>query len=194
MTLFGNPFYYVPWTAIVHHTGLWGLPLNPPNPLINVLDVAITPQTSPATTPIMPTPSNTNLVVRYYYSVCGKNLYINYCYKHSGNPSSVGTAGTSSAYYYKIPSQFHSSLSPMLYSSENLTANTPGTRLGSGIFHAYNGGLDFGTVYYSTLNNGTPSLLFYREQTSWGPHSPSNFAYSIHKDTGFWFEAIVPLA
>jgi hypothetical protein len=175
-TLFGNSFFYQPWTAIVNHTGTYTT-----NPLIGVLDVQTT----------RPTPlSNSGLVIRYYYSVCGKNLYINYYFRQTG----AGTAGTSNAYYYKIPSQFHGSLSPMLYSSSSLTTPLPGTRLGSAVLHAYGNTINSGSVYYSTLNGGTPSILLYREQVTWGVQSPANFGYNVAQETGFWFEAIIPLA
>jgi hypothetical protein len=168
-------FSYVPWTAIVNHSGTWTT-----NPLIGVMNITTTyPQ--PA--------SNANTIVRYYYSVQGKNLYLNYYFFQS----SAGSGGNSNAYYYKIPSQFHSSLSPMLYAPASFSLPI-GTRLGSGRFHALGAALEFSSVYYCTLNGGIPSIVIYREQTQWGPQSSSIFSYAVTQQFGIWFEAIIPLA
>jgi hypothetical protein len=196
-TLFNNPFNYVPWTAILDRSGTWST--NPStNPFINVVDVSGT------TTPVIPAPSSiavsgttTQLgsITKYYYSVVGKTMYLNWFHFQSGGTSAAGGTGT---YLYRIPTGF--TLAPGLRETTdppNTNNAYTGTRLGSGFLN-FTGTRNSSTCCYVNTIAGNESIarnyivivsddLFFFQGSG-------HFNYARTEVLQYTFQAEIPLA
>ena len=144
-TLFNNPFNYVPWTAILDRSGTWvtgDLSLN--NPFIGVVDGQIT-KPAPASIAVSGTTTQVGSITKYYYSVVGKIMYLNWFHFQSNHTSSQAGDGT---YYYRIPTGF--TLTHWLRETTdppNTNNAYTGTKVGSGFLN-FTGTRDTATCCY----------------------------------------------
>ena len=191
-TLFNNPFNYVPWTAILDRSGTWTT-----NPFINVVDVSGT------TTPVIPAPSSiavtgttTQLgsITKYYYSVVGKVMYLNWFHFQSGGAIEAGGSGV---YYYRIPTGF--TLAPWLRETTdppNTNNAYTGTRLGSGLLNF--GARNTSTCSYINTIAGNESIarnyIVIISDDLFGVHSSGHFSYGRTEALQYTFQAKIPLA
>ena len=172
LNLFGSPFHYVNWTAIADRTGSTG----------SALTVAIEGSTG-----LVPIASNaTDCRLKYYYSVVGKTMYLNYLYQ-----ATTGIAQPAGTYYYwyRLPAGF--TYPSWLVSAGATPSFASGTRVGSARLNV-NGNLNFCSVYFF-VSGANRFLLITREQTLFDYHGSANYTYASANNC-FTFEASLPLA
>lgn len=172
LNLFGSPFHYVNWTAIADRTGTTG----------SALTVAIQGSTG-----LVPVASNaTDCRLKYYYSVVGKTMYLNYLYQ-----ATTGIAQPAGTYYYwyRLPAGF--TYPSWLVSAGATPSFASGTRVGSARLNV-NGNINYCSVYFF-VSGVNRFLLITREQTLFDYHGSANYTYATANNC-FTFEASVPLA
>ena len=187
-TLFNNPFNYVPWTAILDRSGTWTT-----NPFIDVVDAATT-RPAPSSIAVSGTTTQLGSITKYYYSVVGKTMYLNWFHFQSGDTSSNAGSGT---YYYRIPTGF--TLAPWLRETTdppNTNNAYTGTRLGSGL-------LNFGTrnsstcCYVNTIAGGESIARDYIviiSDNMFLTQTSGHFNYARTEALQYTFQAEIPLA
>jgi len=172
LNLFGSPFHYVNWTAIADRTGTTG----------SALTVAIQGSTG-----LVPIASNaTDCRLKYYYSIVGKTMYLNYLYQ--ATTGATQPAGTY-YYWYRLPAGF--TYPSWLVSAGATPSFSSGTRVGSARLNV-NGNINYCSVYYF-VSGVNRFLLITREQTLFDYHGSANYTYATANNC-FTFEASLPLA
>lgn len=162
LTLFGNNFAYVPWTKIAAKTG---------TAAGDALSVAI--KSTSATDPTGPASPAADYRLRYYYSVVGKTMYLNFLYQSSV----AGGAGGAGYYKYKLPAGF-TFPSWLVSAQTGAISYLSGTRLGSAILHINAVGLQYGSVYFLENPTGEYFLVIAREFGTYAYQSNTNYEYS----------------
>ena len=192
-TLFNNPFYYVDWTAILDRSGVWDT-----NPFIDIVD-AVTTRPEPSSIAVSGTTTQLGSITRYYYSVMGKILYLNWYHFQS---SASGSSNGSGTYFYRIPTGFP--LATWLRQTTN-PPNTnngyTGSRIGSGEFVVSSAARESVGVYYvNTIAGGGGGgiardyICIFREPATGTFHSSGSFGYSNTGSAQYSFQAEIPLA
>jgi len=168
----GTLFNYVDWTAIASRDGTTG----------SALTVAIAGSGGQ-----VPVASNAvDCRIRYYYSIVGKTMYLNYLYQ-----ASTGIAQPAGTYYYRyrLPAGF--TYASWLVSAGTTPSYASGTRLGSARLNV-NGNINYCSVYFFIV--GADRFLYItREQTLFDYHGSANYTYASNNNC-FTFEASLPLA
>lgn len=168
----GTLFNYIDWTAIASRDASGG----------SALSVAIAGSGGQ-----VPVASNAvDCRLRYYYSVVGKTMYLNYLYQ-----ATTGIAQPAGTYYYRyrLPAGF--TYPSWLVSAGTSPSFASGTRLGSARLNV-NGNINYCSVYY--FATGSDRFLYItREQTLFDYHGSANYTYASNNNC-FTFEASLPLA
>jgi hypothetical protein len=168
----GTLFNYIDWTAIATRDGTTG----------SALTIAIAG--SGGQVPVASNVADCRL--RYYYSVVGKTMYLNYLYQ-----ATTGIAQPAGTYYYRyrLPAGF--TYASWLVSAGATPSFASGTRLGSARLNV-NGNINYCSVYFFIV--GADRFLYItREQTLFDYHGSANYTYASNNNC-FTFEASLPLA
>jgi hypothetical protein len=202
-TLFNNRFYYVDWTAILDRSGEWDTD-NPAtaNPFIDVIDAsgvtgAFIPR--PASIALSGTTTREGSITKYYYSVMGKILYLNWYHFQSTNTGAANGTGT---YLYRIPTGFP--LATWLLQTTNPPNSNnayTGTRIGSGIFYVAGAARESVSAYYVNITGARGGggiardyICIFREPVTASFQSSTSFGYNNAGSTQYTFQAEIPLA